>query len=216
MRITEILVESQQVDEGPLLNKIGTAIGKGAGALAKGVGAVAGGIAGAGKAIKKGYQAGKDVVSQAGDEPTAAPAAAAPAAGASAAPTQSSGPGLSGTTSATAAPTASPAGTAAPAASAAPAANPSLYAQVKANVDKLDKKGKQRILNVLQKSLGVTAPAAAPTPKAAPAAPATTMKKPVKVVGKKPAVKPAPQQQVASKINTGNLISESFSFYRKK
>jgi hypothetical protein len=30
MRITEILVESQQVDEGPLLNKIGTAIGKGA------------------------------------------------------------------------------------------------------------------------------------------------------------------------------------------
>jgi hypothetical protein len=224
MRITEILVESQQVDEGPLLNKIGTAIGKGAGALAKGVGAVAGGIAGAGKAIKKGYQAGKDIVGQAGDEPAAAPAAgtapasaATPAAGASAAPTQSSGPGLSGTTSATAAPAAAP--TAAPAASAAPAANPSLYAQVKANVDKLDKKGKQRILNVLQKSLGVTAPAAAPTPKAAPAAPAapaTTMKKPVKVVGKKPAVKPAPQQQVASKINTGNLIAESFSFYRKK
>ena len=209
MRITEILVESQQVDEGPLLNKIGTAIGKGAGALAKGVGAVAGGIAGAGKAIKKGYQAGKDIVGQAGDEPTApttgsAPStAAAPAAGTAAAPAQSSGPGLSGTPAAAPTP-------AAPSTAAAPAANPSLYAQVKANVDKLDKKGKQRILNVLQKSLGTT-PAAKPA-----AAPASTVKKPVKVVGKKPAAKPAPQQQVASKINTGNLIAESFSFYRKK
>jgi hypothetical protein len=40
-----------------------------------------------------------------------------------------------------------------------------VYAQVKANVDKLDKKGKQRILQMLQKSL------TAPAPKAAPAAP---------------------------------------------
>jgi hypothetical protein len=40
-------------------------------------------------------------------------------------------------------------------------ANQTVYAQVKANVDKLDKKGKQRILQLLQKSL------TAPEPKAA-------------------------------------------------
>jgi hypothetical protein len=45
-------------------------------------------------------------------------------------------------------------------------ANQTVYAQVKANVDKLDKKGKQRILQMLQKSL------AAPAPKAAGAPPA--------------------------------------------
>jgi hypothetical protein len=44
-----------------------------------------------------------------------------------------------------------------------------MYAQVKANVDKLDKKGKQRIMQLLQKSLGApAAPAAAPAA-AAPA-----------------------------------------------
>jgi hypothetical protein len=39
-----------------------------------------------------------------------------------------------------------------------------MYAQVKANIDKLDKKGKQRIMQLLQKSLGAptAAPAAAP------------------------------------------------------
>jgi len=46
-------------------------------------------------------------------------------------------------------------------------ANQTVYAQVKANIDKLDKKGKQRILQLLQKSV------AAPAPKpAAPKAPA--------------------------------------------
>jgi hypothetical protein len=44
-------------------------------------------------------------------------------------------------------------------------ANQTVYAQVKANVDKLDKKGKQRILQLLQKSV------AAPAPKAPAAAP---------------------------------------------
>ena len=39
MRLTEIITEST-LEEGPMLNKVGTAIGKGAGALAKGVGAV--------------------------------------------------------------------------------------------------------------------------------------------------------------------------------
>jgi hypothetical protein len=86
MKITEILVENQQVDEGPILNKIGAGIGKVAGTVAKGVGAVAGGVAGVGAALKKGYQAGKATVGAGGDEvdPAAAPAAgggAAPAAG---------------------------------------------------------------------------------------------------------------------------------------
>jgi hypothetical protein len=31
MRIQEILIESHQLDEGPLLNKIGSAVGKGVG-----------------------------------------------------------------------------------------------------------------------------------------------------------------------------------------
>ena len=67
-------------------------------------------------------------------------------------------------------------------------AGQTVYAQVKANVDKLDKKGKQRILQLLQKSMAVpdpkpaattppatgaaAAPAAEPTTAAAPAAPA--------------------------------------------
>jgi hypothetical protein len=48
-----------------------------------------------------------------------------------------------------------------------------VYAQVKANVDKLDKKGKQRILQMLQKSVAAPAPKApaAAAPGAAPAAP---------------------------------------------
>jgi hypothetical protein len=47
-------------------------------------------------------------------------------------------------------------------------ANQTVYAQVKANVDKLDKKGKQRILQLLQKSVAAPAPKAA-APGAAPA-----------------------------------------------
>jgi hypothetical protein len=67
MKIHEILVESQ-LQEGPILNKIGSAVGKGVGALAKGVGAVAGGVAGLGTAVKKGFQAGKATVGGADDD----------------------------------------------------------------------------------------------------------------------------------------------------
>ncbi len=70
MKLHEIIQE-QDLQEGPLLNKIGSAVGKGVGALAKGVGAVAGGIAGLGAAAKKGFQAGKQTVAGAGDEPEA-------------------------------------------------------------------------------------------------------------------------------------------------
>ena len=146
MKITEILVESQQLDEGPLLNKIGAGIGKAAGTVAKGIGAVAGGVVGAGKALAKGYQAGKSTVGGAGDDaetdPTADPAA-------------------------TTKPAAAPGG--APAAD--PAAGGTQYAQVKANIDKLDKKGKQRILQLLQKQVG-SAPAATTKPAAGGGAPA--------------------------------------------
>jgi hypothetical protein len=211
MKITEILVESQQLDEGPLLNKIGSAIGKGAGALAKGVGAVAGGVAGAGTAIKKGFQAGKDTVAQAGDDApaaaTAKPAAGAPATAQSAAPVGG----------ATAQPTAGdvnkagPAGTApakplqgqakvaadktaaATAGQNQAAAGQTMYSQVKANIDKLDKKGKQRILQLLQKSIAApaagaaTAPAAATTPAPAATAPAA---EPIAAPTAAPAAKP--------------------------
>ena len=40
MKISDILVESKQLDEGPLLNKIGSAVGKGVGTVAKGIGRV--------------------------------------------------------------------------------------------------------------------------------------------------------------------------------
>jgi hypothetical protein len=182
MKITEILVESQQLDEGPLLNKIGSAIGKGAGALAKGVGAVAGGVAGAGTALKKGWDAGKAAVARAGDdEPETAP----PAAGAAPAATAPAG-GPTAQPAAGAVDKAGPAGTApakplqgqakvaadktaaATAGQDPSAAGQTMYAQVKANIDKLDKKGKQRILQLLQKSMA--APAAAPAPAPAPTA----------------------------------------------
>ena len=226
MRIQEILIESHQLDEGPILNKIGTAVGKGVGTLAKGVGAVAGGVAGLGSAVKKGFQAGKATVGGAGDDPAAPAAGAAPAAagvkpaagsggtstkpkgflagvkagqsqglsafndpnvvgsstpagGAPAADDEDPAPAAGATTppSATDINKAGPKGTAqakpiqgtvakqaAAKTGAALAgqdqaqAGQTMYTQVKANIDKLDKKGKQRILQLLQKSM--SAPAA--------------------------------------------------------
>lgn len=220
MKINEILVESEQLQEGPLLNKVGSAVGKGVGTLAKGAGAVAGGIAGIGSAVKKGFQAGKATVGSGGDtDPNAAdaqggqaadPNAAGGGATAQAAPAQGQPQGfmaglkqgLAGKKSAPAAGGNAPAaqgGAAAPAAgsgqdAAAPTtaadinaqgptgtaavkqqsgaaaqavnktaqatanqdaaqAGQTVYAQVKSNIDKLDKKGKQRIMQLLQKSL---------------------------------------------------------------
>jgi potassium efflux system protein len=82
MRINELLVE-EQVDEISLAG-IGRGIGKAVGGVAQGVGAVAGGIAGIPGAVKKGFQAGKAVVSGDDEAPaqTNAPATtSAPAAG---------------------------------------------------------------------------------------------------------------------------------------
>ena len=122
-------------------------------------------------------------------------------------------------------------------------AGQTMYSQVKANIDKLDKKGKQRILQLLQKSMAAPAAGGATpagkslpntmanapvsktntakpgNPNAAPAPGATTTapagKKPVRVRGKK-AAQPVPQQQMASKINTGSMVLEGFSLFRKK
>jgi hypothetical protein len=192
MRINDLLTENQQLDEGPL-GTVGKAIGKGVGGLAKGVGAVAGGIAGIGGALKKGYQSGKATVAGQPD-PNAQPEAPATNPVAGAAPTQAVPAAAAGT-----APTAqqinkagpkgtAPAKTQTGAAGQALAkttavvdkaqaqsqekANQTVYAQVKANIDNLDKKGKQRILQLLQKAVAAPAPkpAAATTTAAAPAA----------------------------------------------
>ena len=210
MKIHEILVESQQLDEGPMLNKIGSAIGKGVGTLAKGVGAVAGGVVGAGTAMKKGWQAGKAAVARAGDDEPETTAQVAPAGAAEPALTGGPTAGLPPAAEPVGGPTAQPAAgdvnkagpagtapakplqgqakvaadkTAAATAGQDPsAAGQTMYAQVKANIDKLDKKGKQRILQLLQKSMAApaakpaagTAPAAAPAATPAPAAPEPT------------------------------------------
>jgi hypothetical protein len=221
MRITELLTESQleQLDEGPMLNKFGAAVGNVAGGVAKGVGAVAGGIAGIGSAFKKGFDRSKGIVGQGGDyvapddvpappkagtpAPAPAPVKAGAAAPAAAAP-QPQGridPTMDepATTpaSTTTPPSAAeinaqgPKGTAPAKAQTGDAgkalakttavvdkqqaasqekANQTVYAQVKANVDKLDKKGKQRILQLLQKSVAAPQPAAPAAPGGAPKA----------------------------------------------
>ena len=180
MRINEILTESQlqQLDEGPIgsaLGAVGRGIGKAVGGVAKGVGAVAGGVVGAGRALKKGYQTGKAIVGDDPDPNAGAPGYTAPAAAAAGgAPAAAGGAAAGG---AEPPPTAQdinaagPKGTAAAkpqtgqAATAlaktdavtdkqtATKAGETVYAQVKANIDKLDKQGKTRILNLLQKSI---------------------------------------------------------------
>lgn len=283
MKISEVLVESKQLQEGPILNKIGTGVGKVAGTLGKAVGAAAGGVVGLGKAIKKGYQAGRDVVGMAGDAMKSTSGgkssaqAAQPAAAQSAPAAQAAAPAQA-TTAAQADPTAAapaqstaappstsqinkagPKGapmaravqgagakqalartTAATAQQAPDAAADTLYSQVRANVEKLDKKGKQRLLVLLQKSIAQHAtrtkpaaaapaqPAAAPaTPTAAPAqaaqpAAGTTAKpagkKPVKIASKKKAPAApaqAAQPQTASIVHNGKLIAEGLSLFRK-
>jgi hypothetical protein len=193
MKISEILVESKQLDEGPLLNKIGSAVGKGVGTVAKGIGSVAGGLVGTGQAIKKGYQAGKAAVAGAGDEvagtqkPAAAPTAAPTAAQINKAGPKGA-PQAKAVTGAVAKQAMAKTG-AALAGQDQTQAGQTMYAQVKANVDKLDKQGKQRIMQLLQKSLAAPAeqPAAAPAeqPAAAPA------EQPAAAPAEQPAAAPA-------------------------
>ena len=168
---------------GSALGAVGRGIGKAVGGVAKGVGAVAGGVVGAGRALKKGYQTGKAIVGDDPDPNAGAPGYTAPAAGGgatapatvapAAAPATAAAPAVGGS----APPTpqeinaAGPKGTVAAkpqtgqAATAlaktdavtdkqtATKAGETVYAQVKANINKLDKQGKTRILNLLQKSI---------------------------------------------------------------
>jgi len=178
MKITEVLVESQQLDEGPF----GQAVGKFAGGVAKGVGAVAGGVAGMGRAFKKGYQSGKATVAGDPDPNAEAPASdevGGPETQPSAGDINKAGP--AGTANAKplqgAAKVAADKTAAATAGQDQDAAGQTMYSQVKANIDKLDKKGKQRILQLLQKSMTAPAPGPTPAPAPAPTAGATTKDK---------------------------------------
>ena len=180
MRIQEIISETTQLDEGPILNKIGSGIGKAVGGLAKGVGAVAGGIAGIGSAVKKGYQAGKSTVGGAGDDPGAATppaggagAATPPAGGAGAATPPAAGAttppaGSSGAATPPGAAKADPAGGAG-AAKADPAAEASVKA-IQQQVDKLSPDAKQKLLTKLQTSIEQGGQSAKENPTAQPAA----------------------------------------------
>jgi hypothetical protein len=191
----------EQLEEGPL-GTIGSAIGKGVGGLAKGVGAVAGGIAGIGRAAKKGYEVGKATVAgdPVPDQP-APDSRVAPTAQPRTAPAAAQAPTAAAPTAPVPAPATAPSATdinkAGPAntVSAKPVqgavakqamaktaqalsgqtpdqAGQTLYAQVKSQINQLDKKGKQRLLQLLQKSISAPAPAAKPAtkPAAAPAA----------------------------------------------
>jgi hypothetical protein len=174
MRINELLTESetQHLEEGPILNKIGSAVGNAARGVANTVGAVAGGVAGAGQALKKGYQTGKAFV---GNEPASAGGTTPP----SAQNINQQGPaGTAPAVAQTGAAAQALAKTSAAVGNQTPAkAGQTVYAQVKANINNLDKKGKQRILQLLQKSMATpepkpaaaTPPAATP-PETAPAA----------------------------------------------
>jgi hypothetical protein len=195
MRINELLVESQQLDEGPFTQAIGKVGGK-----------IAKGVANIGKDLKTGFKAGYS-----GEQPPAdAAATTAPAAAAAptqAAPVQKAAPAATsgvkqGLTKAFAAPTAAttapaaadPAATtppaadttAAPAATTAPAADPAAEKAAKIGVGQINKiipTLRTRDLMSLQANLEKTiaskkkaapaAPAAEPAA-AAPAAPAIT------------------------------------------
>ena len=199
MRINEILTESQlqQIDEGPKLDAAGRAIGGVVSGAAKGLGALAGGVRGAFTALKKGYQTGKAIV---GDDPD--PNARAPG---YTAPTPSTTPPSAADINAQGPKGTAPAKAQTGQAGAALAktdavtdkqtaakAGETVYAQVKANIDKLDKKGKQRILQLLTKSV------AAPAPKAPAAAPAS----------KAPAADPA----AAPDANAPAAVGSSFTY----
>lgn len=179
MRVYEILTESQDLAEGPLLNKFGTAVGKGVGTAAKAAGAVAGGAVGAFQALKKGYQAGKGVVGQAGDDETST---------------------STSTNKTPAAPKIEP--TMAPTGSAPAKVYPAAQAKKDAdtlvqNVAKVRNRDRQAVVDYVKGKLDSVvkaAPAATSTAKPAVAAPAKTtgVKIPAsKPAVKKPAVKPA-------------------------
>lgn len=85
MKITEILTESKELNEGPIGN-LGKAVAKGAGKAIGGIATAAGALAGVPGGMKKAFQKGKQAAistiggNDAAQTPTAQPAATAPAA----------------------------------------------------------------------------------------------------------------------------------------
>jgi len=118
MKITELLVESQQLDEGPFTQ----AIGKVGGKIAKGAAAI-------GRDLKTGFKAGYS-----GEEPAAAPEPAAAAPTTQAAPVKKAAPAAT-TTAPAAAPAEEPATAPAEEPAAKPAANGADAAAVKKELD---------------------------------------------------------------------------------
>jgi hypothetical protein len=172
MRIHEILTESVQLDEGPF-SSMGRAVGKAAtgvakgvgkaiGGVAKGVGAVAGVAQGAKQAYQQGKQASVDVISgtgQGADAPEEQPVAAPTTQQINKAGPVGSAPAktVTGVAKQALQKTAQAMGK-----QTTDQAGQTLYAQVKSQINQLDKKGKQRILQLLQKS--VSQPASAQNP----------------------------------------------------
>ena len=141
MRLNE-LMESQELDElnlGKAARTVAKGAGKAIGGVAAGVGAVAGIPGGAKQAFMKGKQAAQDVIGGTGQGADAPELATEP----TAAPAQPSGFGA-GVKAGLGAGVATP--------------SQSAYARIKADIDKLDRKSKQRILALLQKSLSAPAP----------------------------------------------------------
>jgi hypothetical protein len=173
MKITELLVESQQLDEGPFTQAVGKVGGK-----------IAKGIANVGKDLKTGFKAGYS-----GEEPpadaTATTAPAAAAAPTQAAPVKKAGGGFidqfkKGFAQGRGEPAAEPAATAAPAAATnttAPAADPAVVKQSKIGVGQINKiipTLRTRDLMSLQANLEKTIASKKKAAPAAPAADATT------------------------------------------
>jgi hypothetical protein len=207
MRINELLVESQQLDEGPFTQAIGKVGGK-----------IAKGVANVGKDLKTGFKAGYS-----GEQPpadataTAEPAASAPvkkAAPTQAAPVQkAAGGGIidkikQGFKQGQGAPAAEPAATSTPAAAttapAAPAANPEAEKQSKIGVGQINKiipTLRTRDLMSLKKNLDtVIAKKSSEKPAAATAAPATD------------ATKAAPASSAAPDANAPVPVGSSFTY----
>ena len=192
MKINELLVESKQLNEGPFTQ----AIGRGAGKVAKGV-------ANIGKDLKTGFKAGYSDEQPPAD-PNAAPVKkkANPTwAGIKQGIARASGVGTSTT------PTSSvnPKTTTQPATvDSQVQAGQTVYAQVKANISKLDKKGKQRIMQLLQKSL------------ATPAVSKPTPAKPTQAEIDADRERIMGPNSGESTVRSGKVVAESFSLYRKQ
>jgi hypothetical protein len=165
MRINELLVESQQLDEGPFTQAVGKVGGK-----------IAKGIANVGKDLKTGFKAGYS-----GEQPAAA-TTTAPAAKAAAPVQKAAGGGIidkikQGFTQDQSAPAADTA----PAAGAAPAANPEAEKAAKIGVGQINKiiptlrtRDLMSLQANLEKTIASKKKAPAAEPGAAPAANTTT------------------------------------------